>query len=119
MTGFMSGGRRPLEVLTDEQTAILLESTIDRLIAKADDLPAIGEDDSSKKEEVEEVAALGRLACGLRRGWIFPTDGIARKLAAREVSETGHLDELREEYERVSAGKEAWAALLARFDTTP
>lgn len=108
--------RARLNGLTEEQLAILVRNATDWLVAKAADLPAVSDRDSWKVE-VEEVAALGRLVSGLREGKILSDDAVARKLAARTVSEAEHLHLLTEEYRRELGEHEAWAALLARFDT--
>jgi hypothetical protein len=106
----------PLEGMTDEQLTLLLENAIDWLRAKAADLPKADQGDDGWRVEVEEVAALRRLVSGLQRGEVLPGDRMARKLAARTVSETNTLDSLREEYRRELAEHMAWASLLARFD---
>jgi hypothetical protein len=59
-----------LDDLTDDQQAILLRNVTDWLAARAADLPTAS-DDQSWKVQVEEVAALGRLASGLRHGKIL------------------------------------------------
>lgn len=116
MTGRQPRDWIPIHGLNDEQVAFLTENAIDWLITKAADLPAPSDDDDWKNQ-AEEIAALGRLVGGLRHGKILAGDEVARKLAARTISETNTLDELREEYRRELAEHEAWAALLARFDT--
>ncbi len=108
--------RAPLGGLTDEQSEILVKSATDLLVGKADDLPEVRDDDAWRTE-VEEVAALGRLVKGLRNGKIIPGDEVARRFAARAVGETRELDHLREEYRKELDEHDAWAALLARFDT--
>lgn len=108
-------GRVSLERLTDEQLTLLLKNATDWLRAKAADLP-VKRDDDVWRNEAEEVAALHRLVDGLRHGEVLPGDRMARKLAARTVSETNTLEGLREEYRRELAEHEAWASLLARFD---
>lgn len=116
MTGRGAFTRVPLEGLTEEQLEILVERATDWLVGKADDLPAVRDDDAWRTE-AEEVAALGRLVDGLRGGKIHPGDELARKMAAREVAEADRLHHLRKEYRRELAEHDAWAALLARFDT--
>jgi hypothetical protein len=105
--------------LSDRQLAILREEANDWLVTKADDLRKGAEDADETKREVEEVAALGRLVSGLRRGQILMPDPMARGLIARTLGETRHLDELKEEYDREFGDHESWVALLAHFDTAP
>jgi hypothetical protein len=108
-----------LDGLSDRQLAILREEANDWLVTKADDLRKGAEDADETKREVEEVAALGRLVSGLRRGQILMPDPIARELIARTIGETRRLDELREEYDREFGEHESWVALLAHFDAAP
>lgn len=116
----MTSKRRvPLDALAEGQLAILREEVNDWLVAKSDDLPhEIGDADAAKRE-VEEVAALGRLVSGLRRGEILVPDPVARELLARTTSETRDLDGLKEEYDRELARHKAWLALLAHFEEAP
>jgi len=110
-------GRSPwveLNGLSDRQIEILGKELNDWLVAKADDLPK-AEDDNARRE-AEEVAALGRLVSGVRRGEVDPSDLIAGELVARTIGETRHLDELKEEYDRELGEHEAWVALLEYFD---
>ncbi|MBS1861208.1 MAG: hypothetical protein JSS68_05785 [Actinobacteria bacterium] len=108
-----------LDGIGDELLAVLREEAHEWLVAKADDLPKGSEDTDPSKREVEEVAALGRLSSGLRRGEILVPDPMLRELAARTTSETRRLDELKEEYDRVRAEHEGWTALLAHLDAAP
>jgi hypothetical protein len=108
-----------LDGLSDRQLAILREDANDWLVTKADDLPKGIDDADGAKRETEEVAALGRLASGLRRGEVLVPDPIARELIARTIAEARHLDELKEEYDRELGEHESWVALLAHFDTAP
>jgi hypothetical protein len=106
-----------LDRLSDRQLTILREEMNDWLVAKANDLPKYNDDEA--KRQTEEVAALGRLVSGLRRGDIIVPDPIGRELVARTIGETRHLDELREEYDRELGEHEAWIALLGHFDPAP
>jgi hypothetical protein len=118
----MTGEKRSwvdFDGLSDRQLAILREEANDLLVTKADDLPKGIDDADEVKRETEEVAALGRLVSGLRRGQILMPDPIARELIARAIGETGHLDELKEEYDRELGEHESWVALLAHFDPAP
>jgi hypothetical protein len=108
-----------LDGLSDRQLAILREEANDWLVTKADDLPKGIDVAEGSKREVEEVAALGRLVSGLRRGQVLMPDRIARDLVARSTTETVHLDELKAEYDRELAEHESWVALLARLDSAP
>jgi hypothetical protein len=119
MTTTKRGSWVRLEVLTDEQLAILREEVNDWLVAKADDLPKDIDDADGVKREVEEVAALGRLVSGFRRGEVLIPDPVARELIARTTSENRHFNEVKEEYDRVLGQHESWVALLARLDTAP
>jgi hypothetical protein len=110
---------KQLDGLSDRQLAILCEEINDWLVTKAADLPKGNDDPDRTKLEGEEVAALGRLVSGLRRSEILMPDPIAGELIARTVGETGHLDELKEEYDRELGEHEAWAALLGHFDPSP
>lgn len=116
MSGHLPRKWVALDGVTDERLAILEENAIDWLVTKAADLPPVS-DDEDWKREADEVAALGRMVTGLRRGQILPGDEIARKLAARTTSETITLDELREQFRKELGEHQAWAALLARYDT--
>lgn len=111
-----NGLRIRLDGLSGRQLAILREGAEDWLVMKAEDLPRCVEDAEGTRREVEEVAALGRLVSGLRRGEVHVPDPMLRGLIARTVGETRHLDELKEEYDRELEEHGSWAALLARFD---
>lgn len=78
MTTTRRGAWVRLDALTDEQLAILREELNDWLVGKADDLPRDIDDSDGVKREVEEVAALGRLVSGMRRGEVLMPDPIAR-----------------------------------------
>lgn len=119
MTTTKRGSWVSLDVITDEQLAILREEVIDWLVAKADDLPKDIDDSDGVKREVEEVAALGRLVSGLRRREVLMPDPIARELIARTTGENRHFDEVKDEYDRALGQHESWVALLARFDAAP
>lgn len=107
---------RQLDGLSDRQLAFLREAADDWLVTKADDLPKGTRDAAGAGRDIEEVAALGRLVSGLRRGEVRAPDSIVRELVVRTIGETRHLDELREEYDRELGEHESWVALLAHFD---
>jgi hypothetical protein len=106
-----------LDGLSDRQLVYLREEVHEWLVAKANDLPKY--DDDEAKRQAEEVAALGRMATGLRRGEILMPDPLAKELVARTIGETRHLDELREEYDRELDEHEAWVALHGNFTAAP
>jgi hypothetical protein len=108
-----------LDGIGDGQLAILREEANDWLVAKADDLRRIGDGDRDRiMGEVDDVAALGRLVSGLRRGEVLLPDRAMRELVARSTTETERLDSLKEEYDRLVAEHDAWTALLAHLDRT-
>jgi len=106
--------RVPLDGLTGKQLAILREDADDFLIARAEDLRLL-RDDEDPGCAMGEVAALGRLGSALRQGEVFVPDRTLRRLVARRTTETIHLEEVRAEYERERSRHEAWLALLAHL----
>ncbi|MBS1885609.1 MAG: hypothetical protein JSU06_00295 [Actinobacteria bacterium] len=111
--------RVSLDGLTGQQVSILRRLTDDWLIAKAADLPLPDGHEGDPGREIEEVAALGRLASGLREGGLFVPDAMVRDLVERSTTETRLLEELEEEYENELAEHDAWTALLARLSEGP
>jgi hypothetical protein len=106
--------RVPLDGLTEEQLAILREDADDFLIARAEDLRLL-RDDEDPGRAIGEVAALGRLGFALRQGEILVPDRTLRRLVARRTTETIHLEEVKGEYERELSRHEAWLALLGHL----
>jgi hypothetical protein len=104
--------RVPLDGLSEEQLSILREEAADWLVAAADDLEPHGGREEAKRA-VKEVAALGRLNSSLRSSEVRVPDRVVMELVARRTTETRHLDELKEEYDRELAEHEAWSVLLA------
>jgi hypothetical protein len=105
--------RIPLDGLTPQQRAIVLEGATDWLVALANDLCRYGPDDIERV--TDEVSALGRLAFSMHHREVAVPDRMARALIERRNGETERLDELEEEYEEVLAEHDAWTALLAHL----
>ena len=112
-----AGSWARLDGIGEERLESLREEAYDWLAAKTDDLPKRLSDADGFNREAEEVAALGRLVSGLERGEVAVPDPILRELVARETTEAGQFDDVKEEYDRLLAVHEGWKALLACLDS--
>jgi hypothetical protein len=107
--------RVPLDGLTGEQLAIVRHGTFMWLMGMASDLGLLERGMEKPKRHLKRTQALGRLAIALEREMVDLPDPLLEKMLTRRTTETIHLDELKEEYEKELAEHEAWAALLAHF----